>query len=75
MSADDEDLDLRSPIEVSASPQRIVACLTMLVLQGLEKQPLVTFAEACAVPSLVAAIPDLPKYSRTRTPARLPFQM
>ena len=47
----------------------------MLVLQGLEKQPLVTFAEACAVPSLVAAIPDLPKYSRTRTPARLPFQM
>lgn len=45
MSADDEDLDLRSPIE------------------GLEKQPLVTFAEACAIPTLVAAIPELPKYA------------
>ena len=33
---------------------------------NLEKQPLVTFAEACAVPSLLAAIPDLPKYSRAR---------
>ena len=34
--------------------------------QGLEKQPLVSFAEAVAVPSLVAAVPDLPKCSRSR---------
>ena len=37
--------------------------------QGLEKQPLVSFAEAVAVPSLVAAIPDLPKCARSRAPA------
>ena len=49
--------------------------MMILVSQGLEKQPLVTFAEACAVPSLVAAIPDLPKYSRARAPARLLFEM
>ncbi len=75
MSADDEDLDLRSPIEVRASRRSacrgIGACLTVHVSQGLEKQPLVTFAEACAIPTLVAAIPELPKYSRTHAPARL----